>query len=196
MEEFQSTGRMDIENSLSKEHLRISRIISITMVIGVLFLFFIILYFYSASENQVDTLPKTDDVAFFSNIILIITIVDYIIFLIFPRFFLTRKNIQNRLVQLAFDKNNKKTENPVIKLIIFDRIYMIIRLAMLEGVALFGMVVLYLSVTNGELFFRPLLWLWVIPGIILVFFIFQNYLFKESYVDRIENQILARLKEL
>ena len=91
----------------------------------------------------------------------------------------------------GFSSYLKEITDPVIKLITIERIYMIIRLAMLEGVSLFAMVILFLAVSNGELQSKPLLWLLVIPLIIQTLFTFKNYISKSSYIDRIENDILG-----
>ena len=95
-----------------------------------------------------------------------------------------------------YDQKRKLIDNPIEKLIGFDRIYMIMRLAMLEGISLFGIVVLFQAVTNGIIDDIPLLWLWIVPSFVLAIFAFKNYLRKESYVERIENQILIKLKRI
>ncbi|MBU0560103.1 MAG: hypothetical protein KKG93_11100 [Bacteroidetes bacterium] len=48
------------------------------------------------------------------------------------------------------DQNNQILEDPVLKLIGLDRTMMIIRLAMLEGVTLFALVILIKSVLEGN----------------------------------------------
>ncbi|MBU2506940.1 MAG: hypothetical protein KJ799_09475, partial [Bacteroidetes bacterium] len=71
-------------------------------------------------------------------------------FLIFPKIFLKKGNINKHLAVVFMDQNNQILEDPVLKLIGLDRTMMIIRLAMLEGVTLFALVILIKSVLEGN----------------------------------------------
>ncbi len=194
MKEYLSITKYDIEKKLSNELLRISRIISSAMVVGpTLFLFFII-FLYLKSDSLAGDEYNALDINIFSTIVLVIAILNYTAFFIFPIFYLKPKNVLNRLSQIA-DQSRNKIDDPVIKLILFDRIYMIIRLAILEGVALFGMVILFQAVSGGQINENPNLWLWIIPIIVLGIFVLNNYISKDKYIERIENQFLSKLKQ-
>jgi hypothetical protein len=193
MEKYQSISRFDIDDKLSVEQLRISRTICFAMVAGVLIFLLLILFLYYTQEINNDLRINESYVFILKNIMPIIALIIYSVFLLFPGFFLKPENIRKRLAQVMYDQNRKKIDDPVEKLIIFDRLYMVLRMAMLEGVSLFGMVVLLQAVTNAYIKDNPILWLWILPFFILAVFGFKNYLHKDSYIERIENQILVKL---
>jgi len=58
------------------------------------------------------------------------------------------------------------------------------------------MVILFLSVSEGRLDSEPSLWLLILPLLIQAVFTLNNYLPRGRYIDRIETQILAPLREI
>ena len=71
---------------------------------------------------------------------------------------------------------------------------MVIRLAMLEGITLFGLVALIQSVLSRIIYFNDNYWLLTLPLFILIWVVLINYISKEKIISRIENEILFRLR--
>ena len=92
------------------------------------------------------------------------------------------------------DQKRNEIEDPVQKLFFLDRTLMVIQLALLEGVSILGMVVLFVSVMMGYIYTHSLLWLLVVPWLFQAIYTIQNFLSKEKYLDRIENNFLIPLR--
>ena len=196
MVEYQSVTRMDIESKLTPNFLLSSKIISSAMVVGPFLFFLIILFLNTTSTKSEFQYNQIETINSLLYVILALSFFVYSMFLLIPKIILKKEYLHNRLSKGFYDQNRKKIDDPVIKLINFDRIYMIIRLAMLEGISLFGIVILFLAESDGQLNNEPKLWLLIIPLLIQAYFTFTNYISKNKYVDRIENQILASLTDI
>ncbi len=118
----------------------------------------------------------------------------YTFFLIFPKIFLKRENIEKQLSSTSVDKNNKLISDPVLKIIVLDRTMMIIRLAMLEGNTLVGLAALIQSVFGRIIYHNSNYWLLTIPLFILIIVVLTNYISKEKIISRIESDILMNIQ--
>lgn len=194
MSEYQSISRMDIESKFTSNSLKVSRTISLTMFVGA-FLFFIINLYLNLITKKPEGLINsgtTLDIHIYT--LLILGFIVYTVFIFAPKVFLSKKYLIKKLSNKMYDENKREITDPVIKLITIERIYMIIRLALLEGISLFAMVILFLAVSNGDIYSSSLLWLLVIPLIIQAVVTFKSYISKTNYIDRIVNDILSPVK--
>ncbi len=196
MSEYQSITRMDIERKFTSNNLKISRVLSLSMVFGTFLFFLTDLYLYLISGTPDDLLISESSITIHIYTLLVLGVIVYSLFIFAPKLFLNKKYLINKLTNKMYDENRREITDPVLKMITVERIYMIIRLALLEGISLFALVVLFLAVSNLEVHANPLLWLLVVPLIIQAGFTFKNYFSKDSYLDRIENEILAPLNEI
>ncbi len=196
MDEFQSITRFDIESKFSKQSLLVSRIISLAMIAGSS-IFLCSIYFIYLKNQTTDLYPApSQESSLFVLVLLILAFIIYSVLAVLPKFFLNSKKLKTRMAGVFHDEKGNTINDPVLKLISFERTYMIIRLAMMEGISLFAMVILFLAVSQGEIYQNSAFWLLVIPLLIQVWFTFSNYFSKEHYINRIKTQILAPLKEI
>ena len=93
-----------------------------------------------------------------------------------------------------YDGEGNEIKKPISKLMVVFRSVMIIRLALLDGVALFGLVLLLLSASNGSLHERSIIWLALTPVVILLGFVFLTFPTKEKIVENIDTNILRKLR--
>ncbi len=80
--------------------------------------------------------------------------------------------------------------DPGLELVFLDRTMMIMRLAMLEGLSLFALVILMISVLNGPIYTYGNFWFLVLPWVIQTIYILINYLSPEKYTERIMNNFV------
>lgn len=71
---------------------------------------------------------------------------------------------------------------------------MIIRLTILETVALLGLVTLFLSIIERSIYVNTYYWLLLIPTLIMIAYIFQNFPTKQKVAKQIEMNILNPLR--
>jgi len=192
MDEYKRVTIEQIEAGLVGEPLRMNRIMSLALVMGTTLFLAVVLYIYQKnlssdieiSYNAVDELIV---------VFLILALIIYPTFLIFPKIFLKGNKLETKLLSSTLSLNNISTTDPVINIISLDRTMMIIRLAMLEGVALFGLVALMLCVNSGLIYHNDNYWLLVIPLFIQAIAT-SSFVSKEKIVSRIERDILFRIK--
>lgn len=195
MEQFKSVTRFEIEKKLTSGHLRINRIISLALCAGSFLFLVIILFLY---QKKTITQPELESISLIHNLCLVfilLAVVVYSTFLLLPKIFLKQESLKKQLLGAEYDQNINKIDDPALRLISLDRTLMIIRLAQLEGVTLFGLVVLMLSVQNGYIYVNNALWLLTLPLFVMLGFTLTNYITKEKTIMRIENNILATIKQ-
>ncbi len=192
MDEYKKVTIDQIDAKLVGEPLRINRIISFALVMGTtLFLAVVIFLYQDKLSSDVEVFPNVVDELII--VFLIFALIIYSMFLIFPKIFLKRDKLEDQLLFTTASPNNVAITDPVMNIINLDRTMMIIRLAMLEGITIFGLVALMLSVNSGIIYYNDNYWLLVVP---LLIQIIATSLFvpKEKTISRIERDILFRIK--
>ena len=121
----------------------VSRIISTAMVVGPTFFLLFIIVIHSKGQKSDISLNAISDVNAFIYVLIALGLCVYASFLILPKFFLSHQNLKKWMSKDFRDPQGNNIDDPVMKLIMFDRMFMIIRLAMLEGISLFAIVILF-----------------------------------------------------
>jgi hypothetical protein len=194
MEVYLSLSRYDIENQLSGGQLLISRVISLALTAAPLFILLVIFLFYLNNESTGIDYENSEFISILIYALAFIAIGAYGAFLFIPQFFLKPEYLRKRLSGEMRDQRKRRIEDPILKLLFLERTLMIIRLALLESISFLGMVILFLCVANGYVYYHSLLWLLVLPWLFQAIYTFQNYVPKEKYLDRIENDFLVPLR--
>ena len=180
MHEFETVSEIEIEKSFTDNDLKISRVISLTLVAGpFIFLVLTIFMYLKNMEMSGKSFPVDEFLIYF---LLFLTITTYPIFLFFPKFFTKPKILSQQLSNL-----NNTIMEPTRKIIHLERVLMIIRLAMLEGVTIFAFVILFIVVREGQINNNPSLWYLIIPWVIQAIYTFSNFVRRESYINRMLN---------
>lgn len=194
MEEYLSLSGYDIENKLSGGQLLTSRIISLALTAGPFFFLLVIFLFYLNNKSTGINYENSDFIRLLIYAFIFIAIGAYGAFLFIPQFFNKPEYLRKRLSGKMLDQRKRRIEDPILKLLFLERTLMIIRLALLESISFLGMVILFLSVVNGYIYYHSLLWLLVLPWLFQAIYTVQNYVPKEKYLDRIENDFLVPLR--
>ncbi len=194
MEEFKNITRENIEEKLLGENLRVNRIISLAICVGPLLFLTVIIFLYQKNLSSDADILQNNVVDEMIMVLLVVALGVYTFFFFFPKIFLKKENMLKQLSSTSVDKNNQLITDPVLKIIILDRTLMIIRLAMLEAISLFGLVILIQSVLSGIIYHNNNYWLLTIPSLILIMVVLSNYISKEKTISRIESDILFSLQ--
>lgn len=195
MEEYVSLNKNELENKLPAQEIRISQIISLAMMAGVLIFSMIILYMYSVMNSQdVYLNPGTNISSLLIKVLIIIGLINYSLLYFIPKFVFSPKAIKNKLSIPAITKQGDPLPDSISKLIYLHRTYMLIQIAILEFVALFGLVVLFLSIQEGLIYSNNNYWLLFIPAIIMILFIIKNFPTKQKIADQIEENFLKPVR--
>ncbi|MEJ2546162.1 MAG: hypothetical protein P8Y99_19025 [Calditrichaceae bacterium] len=197
MEEFFNLSRTEIENNMSNEQLRVSQIISLSMVIGVTM--FVIIILFSYFQNDTTVISQNVDTSTINILIIVLLIIALIIYSIFNlilKIIFTPQRIKERFSAPYDMYQDKKVTQPVLRLLIFHRIQMIIRMVMLEGVALYGIVILFLCVKDGIIYTNSNYWFLLSPSIIMIAYIAQNFPTKQKVAEQIEEDILKPIRTI
>jgi len=188
-------SRFELEEKITSREVKTLQIVNIWMVGSVIiFLAVILLLFY---KNSSDVASMSDN-QYYSQILLIslivIAILEYSLVYYLPKFQLTTGKLKIRLSSVFYDPKGKIKNEPVFTLLQIYRMLMIIRLAMLDGVAIFGLFVLYYAVSNNLIYSQPIYWISIIPLIIIVLFVYFYFPTKEKIIFYIEKNILDKLR--
>lgn len=193
MEEFKNISRTQIEAKLDGENLRVNRIISLAIMSGAILFLCVIIFLYLKSDPKQINNPQTDLTETLTMVLAFIALSIYSGFFLLPKFFLNKKNIERQIKTMQLTNGHNSTNDPVQMLINIDRTLMIIRLALLEAVALFGLVILMLSILNGSIHENGIYWYLTAPLFLLIILVLTNFIPKEKMIMRIEGEILFKL---
>jgi F0F1-type ATP synthase membrane subunit c/vacuolar-type H+-ATPase subunit K len=149
-----------------------------------------VIFLYEQNSGGTPNTQSVELIEIMIMVLMILAVSIYSLVIMFPKIFLRKENLIKLLTSQELFQKNQGINDPAAHLIGVDRTLMIIRLAMTEGITLFGLVILLLSVQNGAIYTNDLYWLLSLPWLIQLFFTVNNYLSKEKAVERIYNEIL------
>lgn len=191
MDQFSSITRIEIEQVLTAQEFNISRIISLAILAGAFIFFLVILVFYQINMERPFEAPADYELDVVIYFFLFISVVGYYVFLILPNFFLKPANLRKRIAQLPDQQSGQTMASSLQALISVDRVFMVIRLAVLNGISIFGLVILFLAVIDGTVYEDKRWWLLTFPVLIQAGITFRYFVSREQMIARLEK--MARL---
>jgi len=191
MDHFSGITRIEIAQGLTAQEFNISRIISLALLAGALMFLLVILVFYQINVERAFEVPADYELDVFVYVLLFLSVVGYYVFIILPNFFLKPANLKKRIAQLPDQQPGQTVESSLRALISIDRVFMVIRLAVLDGISIFGLVILFLAVLDGTLYEDSRWWLLTLPLLIQAGITFRYYVSREQMIARLEK--MARL---
>ncbi len=190
MDEYKNISQYEIEDKLTGQNFKVNRIISIALLAGPFLFFLVVVYFYFEKEIGIPEKHSIELMEIMVLIFLVMAVSVYSMVIVFPKIFLRKENVIKHLSSTYVQKKDQNDAH-IIKLIGVDRTLMIVRLAMMEGVTLFGFVILMLSISNSVIYYNDIYWLLTLPWVVQVIFTINNYFHKGKVVERIYNEILS-----
>jgi len=197
MEEYLSLNRSELQIKLPDQEVRISQVICLAMMAGVIVFSVIILYMHSVMNTEDYYFnPENSISPLLAKLLIIIGLIMYSLIYIIPKFLFNPEGIKNRLSGYVVTNQGDPQTDSISKLIYLHRTYMLIQIAVLEFVALFGLVILFLSIQEGVIYANSDYWLLLTPLVIMILFIIKNFPTKQKMAEQIENNILNPLRTI
>ncbi len=197
MEENVNLNRSELESILPIQEVRISQIINMAMMVGVIIFSLIIFYMHSlTSSDEFYYDSETNISPLLSKIFIFIALINYSLLYIIPKFVFSPQVIKNKLSASVISNQGETLTDSISKLIYLNRTYMLIQIAILEGVALFGLVILFISIQEGLIYTNSYYWLLFTPTIIMIIYIIKNFPTKQKIAQQIEENILKPLRSI
>lgn len=173
---------------LTDEKLRPLKIITIALCAGVILFFFVTFFFYY--NSSVEDVQQSDvnilDILF--PVMIIITITMYTVVTLFG----------NQILKIILRNSNLSARDLVnseySSLLSVITSYTIVRLAMMESAAFFGLIVLMMSILSGVLAYYPVYWAGVIPMIIMLIYAARIFPSRENAALLVEEKIYPLIK--
>lgn len=199
MAEIQKITRFDLETKLTLQEIRVTQLIALVMVMMVILFSIILLFLYSQRSAVLpveSAVPENNIVPILSLLLLVLAVVEYAIAYILPKIMFSPPKLKIRLSEPFAHKQDRPISELIQVLVGIYRVRLIIILAILEGVALFGLVVLFLAITQGIIYENNNYWLNFVPALILLIYAIKNFPNKERMIEYIEKQILNPLQSI
>jgi len=187
--EYNEISRKDLETVMDETPglLHLSRILSVMPLISTPAILFYLNYNLSQTSSlEAISIPYSD------QILVGILIFCYFGYGLMSEYLLKSDNIRQRMLKYVSSINDEADANPVIRVIVADRMYMMLFLAplffasMFCGILLMLQRLLFVKFYLAVFFIRPL----AIQGYIT----FTNFVSRNQFAERIEKQILSPLQ--
>jgi hypothetical protein len=173
-------SKTEFESNLSNEQVRVSQIIHIALAFGVLSLFAVTMILYSMGSPQ----PETDN-ELIQNLLMVL--------LFFAcagyggAYFLYQKMTAGiSLSQPVGGQDGSVSASVGDRFVVKLRVAQIVRLALFEGVAFFGLIICLLAVLNGVIYSHTEYWIAALPALILLLLVATTFPTKERIVALFE----------
>ncbi|NUM81407.1 hypothetical protein HUU42_11435 [bacterium] len=169
----------EFQSKLTDGHVKTMQIIQAALGIGVMAFLCIVIFLYSAQSDYDQRMADQN-----LDLIKILTLIHVLMAatLYYGSTFIynlqfTENKLREAVAKTFKDEKGLPITDPVSKCIVIIRTAMILRLAMLEASAIFGIVICLLAVTNGVMHHYPEYWLNLITAALflsLVVMLFPN----------------------
>lgn len=188
-----SLNDYDLEKGVTDNKARILQIIYAAMLVGVGIFFLVIIFLYN--RGQVPESHYDEGMLDLFGLVLVMLCGGaYSIAYMLPQFLLKPDKLKVQLAGHMHSPDHKQIIDPVDKLLMILRQFLIARIALIEGPALFGLVFLFMSVTNGAIYTGSKYWFFAAPAVVLFGYILKNFPTKQQHIDSIKNYILNKIR--
>lgn len=184
MEELLKLNKEDVARNLKPQSLRTAQIIQFAVIIGPVLFFGVCLVLGATVEGPPAGEPEVE--------MLLLPIAGFMLLgaliagSVVPNLILKPDSLAGRAASLAGD--------PVEWAVSLYRLVVLIRMSLLEGAALFGLVILMLAVLGNRLGEYPVIWLSALPLLVHAACGFVTFPSRSNVVEFIETRILAPLR--
>ncbi|MBL1215485.1 MAG: hypothetical protein HND52_19115 [Ignavibacteriae bacterium] len=186
MENIKNLTTQKLQEEITNEDLRNLKIIISALNIGVLLFFAVCLFLYFSGDQQ--EIPKPVDIELIDTLLMLslgLTVLMIIVSRVVPD-----QILRNNSKMLLADRIDEYSI--VNKLLGVATTHYIIKFAMLEGAALFGLVTLILSVLNNSIHYNSVYWLAILPMLVMNFIFILTFPSKERVIQLISDKILLQ----
>lgn len=183
MSDIDNLTREKIHNEVTSEIIKPLQIIVLALTTGVLIFLGITLFLYSLQVPPERVHPH--NIESFYQFLLIFGIG---VFGLYLAFFFVSKNLNTKSkLESLLNSPNINYENTTQSLFGVFTMITIIKMAILEGAALFGLVILFSNINNDVVFATNDVWIGLVPTVVLVVMAIYFFPTKEKVVNEISS---------
>lgn len=164
----------EFQSALTPQNIRVFQIIQIAIGLGVVMFMGVVLFVYSSQTGSMNPAIMKDDY----DLIKVLTLAHimiaagvYTIARVVFNLLLGPSALQSGVTKAMKDAQGRIIESPAEKILIMIRSAIIVRLAMIEAPALFGLIICLIATLNGTIRETPLIWMNMITAWILIGFV-------------------------
>ncbi|MBL7960963.1 hypothetical protein JNL27_12070 [bacterium] len=182
----------EFQTALTPQNIRMIQIIQGAIGLGVVMFMGVVLFVYSSQTMNVDARITNDDYDLINILTLAHIMVAagvYTVARVVFNLLLSSSVLRNGVTKVMKDGQGRIIENPAEKILVIIRSAMIVRLAMIEAPAIFGLVICLIATFNGTILETPSIWLNAITACILIGFIILTFPNKERLEEIFNTRI-------
>ncbi|MBL7996790.1 hypothetical protein JNM05_15595 [bacterium] len=183
----------EFQTALTPQNVRVIQIIQGAIGLGVVMFMGVVLFVYSSQTMSVDARIANDDYDLINLLTLahiMIAAGVYTVARVVFNLLLSSSVLRNGVTKVMKDGQGRVIDSPAEKILAIIRSAIIVRLAMLEAPALFGLVICLIGTFNGTIQETPSIWLNAITSLILIGFVILTFPNKE-HIEEIFNSRIA-----
>ena len=180
------------QSALTAQNIRVFQIIHGTIALGVAAFMGVVFFLYSTQGATGDSRDLKDaydliKVLTLAHIMLAAGV--YTVARVIFNMLLGPSALQGGMIKEIKDTQGRIITNNGEKILAMMRTALIVRLAMLEAPALFGLVICLIAVTNGTIYQTSLIWLNAVTALILIGFVILTFPSKEKLEEIFNSRI-------
>ncbi|KAB2880588.1 ATP synthase F0 subunit C [bacterium] len=182
----------EFQSALTPQNIRVIQIIQGAIGLGVVMFMGVVLFVYSSQTMNVDARITNDDYDLINILTLahiMIAAAVYTVARVVFNLLLSSSVLRNGVTKIMKDGQGRVIENPAEKMLAIIRSAMIVRLAMIEAPAIFGLVICLIATFNGTIQETPSIWLNAITALILIGFVILTFPNKERVEEIFNSKI-------
>ncbi len=192
--DFTNISTIQVEQKISDIETRQMKTINIAMVMGVLILLIATMYLNYFGSNSGTGGADYNVLNIFLIMVFALMIIGYPLVFSIHKILLSPGRIAKIHKQGFRDTQGKKVENPVEILLVQYRTLMIIKLAILEGIALLGITSFLTGVFADLMQEMNVYWFLLFPSIFFFIFVYLFFPTRDKVVFYIEQNILPKFR--
>ncbi len=180
------------QSILTAQNIRIFQIIHGAIALGVAAFMGVVLFLYStqtAPTESGDLKDSYDLIKILTLAHIMIAAAVYTVSRVVFNLLLGPSAWKDGTVKTFKDSQGRTVTDPAEKILAMIRSALIVRLAMLEAPALFGLVICLLAITNGTIYHTSIIWLNAITALILIGFVIRTFPNKERLEEIFNSRV-------
>lgn len=178
---------LDFQGALTKQNVLVVQIIYVALALGVILLASVVVVIYSLGLNMPEE-SNAEVIKILSLLHIILVVISYAL-----SNYLYNSHFSDNWFSKILEKNiqSQSKKNLAERYLAIIRSALITRLAILEGLALFGVTICLLAVLQGVVQEYPIYWLNLISSLVFVLFVRRNFPTREKIESIFREKFLS-----
>ncbi len=188
MQSLANISRHELEAKISNSWIRTMQMLYIAMALALAVMITVVAVFYTlAKERPMPEEPVNSlSLQYMVLALIFVALLEYMLFIILPKMRLAMGGTS------LLSANLQNFTDRIPLLLSIYRSTAVIRLALLEGVAVFGLLIVLVAVTQFSIYTQSAYWLCLTPSVIFFAYIYLFFPTRERVIFYFENNFLNR----